>query len=588
VADFFANGGQQAIVTIPVGCGKSGLICILPFGVAAGRVLVIAPNLTIKDELRKNLDITNRRYCFWSKCSVLTPEVMSAGPYLAVLEGEDANIHDCDRSHIVLTNIQQLASSADRWLPQFPDNYFDLILVDEGHHSAAASWKKVFQKFPDAKVVNLTATPFRSDRQELEGQLVYRFSFKQAMLKGYIKRVQAVYVAPDEIYFTYRGDEHRHTLTEVLELKEEDWFSRGVALARECNTHIVEASLEKLENLRRSGTHHQLIAVACSVDHAHQIRSLYTERGYEAAEIYSSMPEDKQKDVLQRLKSGALDCLVHVQMLGEGFDHPQLSIAAIFRPFRSLAPYVQFVGRILRVVVQNDPRHPDNYGYIVSHIGLNTDQLVSDFRDMEREDRDFFELMISGNEPEPPREVLDGRTRERLSADMVVQREVVTELFEDNFLQSDDEALLAELKAQAEAMGFDAEAIDDAVKKIKKSGPRLVKAGEPFPVLPQVQRREARRRLDEEVKRAARLLLNRLSLESGGHEIMRLFGTPGTNFVAAVQLINREVDRLLGIERGRRGTLKTEDFAQALKSLDEVLQTVTRRVGGRLHDVKER
>ena len=47
-------------------------------------------------------------------------------------------------------------------------------------------------------------------------------------------------------------------------------------------------------------------------------------------------------------------------MLGEGFDHPKLSVAAIFRPFRTLAPYIQFVGRIMRVVVQNDPTHPDN------------------------------------------------------------------------------------------------------------------------------------------------------------------------------------------------------------------------------------
>ena len=126
---------------------------------------------------------------------------MIAGPYLAVLDGRDANIHDCDRSHIVLTNIQQLASSADRWLPAFSEDFFDLILVDEGHHSAAPSWKKVFEKFNKAKVINLTATPFRSDNKDIEGELKYRYSFKRAMLKGYIKKLQAIYVAPEEIYF---------------------------------------------------------------------------------------------------------------------------------------------------------------------------------------------------------------------------------------------------------------------------------------------------------------------------------------------------------------------------------------------------
>jgi len=52
---------------------------------------------------------------------------------------------------------------ADRWLPQFPPNYFDMILVDEGHHAASESWQKVFRRSADAKVVSLTATPSHED-----------------------------------------------------------------------------------------------------------------------------------------------------------------------------------------------------------------------------------------------------------------------------------------------------------------------------------------------------------------------------------------------------------------------------------------
>src|SRR5207237_4273210 len=142
-----------------------------------------------------------------------------------------------------ITNIQQLASSADRWLPQFPPNFFDMILVDEGHHNVAESWKKVFDRFPEAKVVSLTATPFRSDQQPLAGEVIYRYRFTRAMLKGYIKQIHSRNVAPREIYFTFRGDKRRHTLEEVLALREEQWFRRGVALAPECNRHIVEASI---------------------------------------------------------------------------------------------------------------------------------------------------------------------------------------------------------------------------------------------------------------------------------------------------------------------------------------------------------
>ena len=61
---------------------------------------------------------------------------------MAKLDSRDANIHDCTESDFVVTNIQQLVSSADRWLPQFPPDFFDMIVIDEGHHSAAESWRK--------------------------------------------------------------------------------------------------------------------------------------------------------------------------------------------------------------------------------------------------------------------------------------------------------------------------------------------------------------------------------------------------------------------------------------------------------------
>lgn len=577
--EFFSSQRTKAILQLPVGCGKTGLIAVLPFGIARGRVLVIAPNLTIRDELQRSLDVTNKRTCFWNKCQVLTPVQMSAGPYLAVLDGKDANIHDCDNSHIVLTNIQQLASSADKWLPEFSNEYFDLILVDEGHHNAAPSWKKVFDKFPQAKVVSLTATPFRSDNRDIEGEPVYRYSFKRAMLKGYIKKLQSVYVAPEEIYFTYAGENRRHTLEEVLELKEEQWFSRGVALAPECNKHIVDTSLDRLERLRSSGTHHQIIAAACSVAHAKAIRSLYVERGYEAAEIHSQMPPDKRAEVVQKLRSGVLDCVVQVQILGEGFDHPQLSVAAIFRPFRSLSPYVQFVGRIMRVIVQNDSRHPDNRGYIVSHVGLNLDQQASDFRDMEREDAVFFKELVAGDIEETPAEVLDGSARQKLGEEMVVNREIVAELFEEDFVASDDATLLAELKAHAEALGFDADAVNTLARESRPSK-RRVEAGSAFAMNPQRQRREARRRLNEEVNRCAKLLLNRSELKFGGFDIAFKYGVgvTGNNFVAAVQLVNKELDRALQIEPGSRGQLRTEQFISATQSLEEILNKLTRRL----------
>jgi len=414
----------------------------------------------------------------------------------------------------------------------------------------------------------------------LEGKLIYKYSFKSAMIKGYIKRLQASYVAPKEFYFTFKGDKKYYTLDDVLALKDEEWFSRGVALSKVCNEHIVDASLGKLEFLRQMGTNHQLIAVACSVDHARQIRSLYVERGYNAAEIHSNMSLTERENVIRDLRAGSLDCIVQVQMLGEGFDHPKLSVAAIFRPFRNLSPYVQFVGRIMRVIVQNIPNHPDNIGHIVTHIGLNLDKHMQDFRQLDKADQEFFKGLLEGNELDIPEEVLAGDTRTKMSREMVVNDEIIENFLEEDFISLDDEELRKALKATAENLGFDAEQIEAFLSSQAVDKFRSVKASGAFAKIPQKQRQEARRRLNEKVKSSAIILLNRLNLTRVGHDLMMNTdeSITGINFVAAVQMISQEVNNQLGIESGERGKLKIEELEKGLNSLDDIVNRIHRRL----------
>ena len=198
--EHFGSSSEHAILQIPVGCGKTGLMALLPFKLAQGRVLIVVPNLEIRRGISTAFDIAGTG-CFWTSARVLTDT--SRGPYAAVLDGRDANIHDCEESHVVVTNIQQLASRADRWLPAFSDDFFDLIMVDEGHHNVAPSWERVFERFPNAKVISLTATPFRSDGRTIAGRVVYTYPFRTAMVQGYIKHMTAVNVAltcPQELY----------------------------------------------------------------------------------------------------------------------------------------------------------------------------------------------------------------------------------------------------------------------------------------------------------------------------------------------------------------------------------------------------
>lgn len=582
VRQHFASKTAPAIVQIPVGCGKTGIMATLPFGVADGRALVITPNLTIRKGVAAALDIASRE-CFWAKTRVLPG--FAEGPYFAVLDSTDANLHDCTESHFVVTNIQQLASSADRWLPQFPPNFFDLILVDEGHHAAAASWQKVFRRFPDAKVVSLTATPFRSDEQPLEGESIYRYPFAKAMMKGFIKQIHARRVEPSELYFTYDGDTVKHSLEEVLQLREEQWFRRGVALSPECNRHIAESSIQRCNALRaETGIAHQIIAAACSVDHARQVRAIYEECGYNAAEIHSGMSDDEKETVLGKLTTNKIDCIVQVQMLGEGFDHPRLSVAAIFRPFRSLAPYIQFVGRVMRVVHQGSPDHPDNQGWVVTHVGLNNEERWEEFRELDLDDQALLRAWLH---PEQSDDAADQREREdggeprRFDQGVLVDAERISHFIDQPFLDPHDDRVLDEMLARPIAGGLK---LSDLVDRETLRQQLLDRAATPdtptpIPVTPQRRRQAARKRLDEREKSVAARVLQDLNLCRQGWQIAKAVGgARGPNNTTVIRLVKGQVNKTLGIKSGERKTMSAEQAESALASLDKSGDTVRDRI----------
>lgn len=584
VREHFEASDGPAIVQLPVGCGKTGIISTVPFGVAAGRVLVIAPNLTIRKGIADALDITSRE-CFWTKTRVLSD--FTAGPFVAVLDGVDANLHDCVESQFVVTNIQQLASSADRWLPQFPENFFDMILVDEGHHAAAESWQKVFRRFPEAKVVSLTATPFRSDQLALEGEVIYRYPFSRAMVNGFIKQIHSRAVAPAELYFTYGNDTKKHTLEEVLELREEQWFRRGVALSPECNRHIAEASIQRCNALRaQTGIPHQIIAAACSVDHARQVRAIYEECGYRAAEIHSEMPEDERDDVIEGLRVGRLDCIVQVQMLGEGFDHPRLSVAAIFRPFRSLSPFIQFIGRVMRVVVQNEPEHPDNQGFIVSHVGLNNDARWDEFRDLDLEDQLLLHGWVVGEEVEddPEADEAGGGVPRRFDLGLLVDNELISHFIDRAFLDPDDDRVLDEMLAAVKVGPLSlGDLIDRETLRERLRENQAKHAADPtsIPVSPQRRRRTARTRLRERTGSVVARIVDDVGLSRQGRDVAKALpgaGPMSSNVQYVTRLLNREINNLLGIKSKQRGELSSEQAERALDELDELGDRVRDRI----------
>lgn len=113
------------------------------------------------------------------------------------------------------------------------------------------------------------------------------------------------------------------------------------------------------------------------------------------------------------------------------------------------------MGRILRVVVQNDPMHPDNYGHVVTHVGMNLDEQLKRFKQFENDDQKFWEEVTGGAGSQPPRDVLNGDARMKLHEDMVVKSEIVDSLFEEDFSSAEDADIVRDLEKKLESLGLD-------------------------------------------------------------------------------------------------------------------------------------
>lgn len=373
----------HAIVVLPTGVGKTGLMGLLPFHICEGRALIITPQLTIKDAVVDSLDPENPE-SFWYKRKIF--DKISETPTLVEYE-KGIKREILDTANIVVLNIHKLQARLNSSpLNYLPKDYFDMIIIDEAHHSTANTWVETINHFDKAKIVKLTGTPIRTDGIELAGELVYKYKLSQAMAKGYVKSLRNFEYIPEQLLLTLDKDDTRtYTVEQLLELglRDEDWIRRSVAYSRECSESVVKESIKLLEQKRRDGSKvpHKIIAVACSIDHAEQIKQIYVENGYRAEVIHSRQAPEKQMEIKQNIENHRLDVIVHVAMLGEGYDHPYLSIAAIFRPFRNELPYEQFIGRVLRVIPENEvEKAEDNIADVVSHRNLQLTSLWEKYK----------------------------------------------------------------------------------------------------------------------------------------------------------------------------------------------------------------
>jgi DNA repair protein RadD len=573
VNHFEVNKGPSYI-QLPVGCGKTGLMGIAPFGVASGRVLIVAPNLIVRDTIHSELDISNPD-CFYPKRGVFIP---TQGPYLSVLK-PGANLHDCDNAHIVVANIQQFVGEDNKWYEKLPADYFRMILVDEGHHNVAESWSRLFDYFADARVVSFTATPIRADGQKVEGKKIYSYTYTRAMMMGFISPVDAVYVTPAEVSFTAKGTTHVIPLADVLEMREHDWFSKGIALSEECNRHIVQASIKQLTEAKLHGTPRQIIAAACSIRHATQILALYHEYGLKAEILHSGLKEEERLRVESALRQGLTDVVVQVQMLGEGYDLRTLSVAAVFRPYRSLSPYIQFIGRILRLANPTVGGSLANKVYVVSHVGMNDERWWDDFRNFDKEDQELFSELLdfAGEALEPS----DGSPRLTLRPFMRVLSETVEKYVQQAYLTEINDTMVSQFMETIRASGFDPIEFgltEEMVKMRLELSTFEKREGAPFtpPVQPQRRKEGLRVVTYQDARSIADTVINRLALNRAGKDLVVKYPGRGPhNSAILITLALKSQNEAMGLGSGQRESASIEQLELAHAACADIVDRLT-------------
>lgn len=393
--DFDASDGREVGVVLPVGCGKSGLLAIAPFAVKAQRALLVAPNVRIAGQLLADLNPSSQGFFYVSR------RVLDDGPYpeAAELRGSRTNLTDLDEADVVVTNIQQLQREDNRWLENLPDDYFDLIMFDEAHHNVATSWETLRTKFPNASIINVSATPQRADGRAMSGSIIYSYPISEAVKQGYVKRISGHRLNPKTLkYIRLEGEQEIEvTLDEVRELGEKDaGFRRSIVSSKATLDTIVDASIRKLNEQRTTTGDKRLkiIASALNQEHCKQIVAAYAERGLRADFVHSKEDSKANERVHAKLENNELDVIVQVRMLGEGFDHPYLSVAAVFSIFANLGPFVQFVGRIMRVIPGTARDDKVNDGVVVFHVGGNVTGVWNDFQEFAEADQQFFMNLV--------------------------------------------------------------------------------------------------------------------------------------------------------------------------------------------------
>ena len=218
---------------------------------------------------------------------------------------------------------------------------FDYIIVDEAHHSLADTYIKLFKMFPEAKKLGVTATPWRLNHESFLS--LYQHLIVSPQISWFINNG----LLSDFDYVSIKPESEVQRLVNNSEVSSTGDFLNS-DLDNTFNNQRIRSKL--YESYEKFAKGKQGIIYAINKRHAAKIAELYSSHGVEAVAIDCDTPKEVRQDLIHAFKEGSIQVLVNVDIFTEGFDCPSVSFIQLARPTKSLALYIQQVGRGLRIV----------------------------------------------------------------------------------------------------------------------------------------------------------------------------------------------------------------------------------------------
>ena len=211
-----------------------------------------------------------------------------------------------------------------------------IIFIDECHRAASDSYKTyLFEAYPNAIFLGLSATPGRSDGRPLGGEL---FSY-MIQVATYSELIRGGFVSAPTTYSTPLLADLTKVRTVAGDYNQED-------LEKAVNKGHIIADIVGTW-LRRAGGR-RTVCFAVSVEHSKSLTAAFVAKGVKAEHLDGTTPEEEREAILARLKSGETTVVTNCGILVEGWDAVWVKVCILACPTKSIIKYMQCGGRVLR------------------------------------------------------------------------------------------------------------------------------------------------------------------------------------------------------------------------------------------------